>query len=252
MMVLFSDLLGDAAGTIKGSGCCGSVATTCWCFTCWTTTNWISRLPGRRGSRGSRRPDYLNCNPRALREGYLEALQAFLEEVRRGCAQQHDRLRADPYQPTAGCGAGDVPEQPAGNASNQTGCRSRPGNGGRPACRTRIEPMQFVHQPLTWGFLLVLLPLLIHLINMMRHRRVKWAAMEFLLQSYKKHRKWIWLKQLLLLLVRMARWPCWWPCWPSGSRRAVAGLLRRDDHAPLRPAGRQLLDVRPPGRGQRL
>ena len=64
--------------------------------------------------------------------------------------------------------------------------------------------MQFVHQPLTWGFLLVLVPLLIHLINMMRHRRVKWAAMDFLLQSYKKHRKWIWLKQLILLLMRMA------------------------------------------------
>jgi hypothetical protein len=64
--------------------------------------------------------------------------------------------------------------------------------------------MQFIHQPLTWGFFLVLAPLLIHLINMMRHRRVKWAAMDFLLQSYKKHRKWIWLKQLLLLLSRMA------------------------------------------------
>lgn len=63
--------------------------------------------------------------------------------------------------------------------------------------------MQFIHQPLTWAFLLVTLPLLIHLINMMRHRRVKWAAMEFLLASYKKHRKWIWLKQLLLLLMRM-------------------------------------------------
>src|SRR5881398_3440913 len=64
--------------------------------------------------------------------------------------------------------------------------------------------MQFVHQFLTWGFLLALVPLLIHLINMMRHRRVRWAAMEFLLASYKKHRKWIWLKQLLLLLARMA------------------------------------------------
>src|SRR5207253_2827225 len=55
-----------------------------------------------------------------------------------------------------------------------------------------------------WGFLLALVPLLSHLINMMRHRRVRWAAMEFLLASYKKHRKWIWLKQLLLLLARMA------------------------------------------------
>jgi hypothetical protein len=64
--------------------------------------------------------------------------------------------------------------------------------------------MQFVHQILTWGFLLALVPLLIHLINMMRHKRVQWAAMEFLLASYKKHRKWVWLKQLLLLLSRMA------------------------------------------------
>ena len=64
--------------------------------------------------------------------------------------------------------------------------------------------MQFVHTALTWGFLLALVPLLIHLINMMRHQRVRWAAMDFLLQSYKKHRKWIWLKQLLLLLLRMA------------------------------------------------
>lgn len=64
--------------------------------------------------------------------------------------------------------------------------------------------MQFVHQALTWGFLLALVPLLIHLINMLRHRRVQWAAMEFLLASYKKHRTWIWLKQLLLLLARMA------------------------------------------------
>ena len=64
--------------------------------------------------------------------------------------------------------------------------------------------MQFLNQPLTWGFLLVLLPLLIHLINMMRHRRVEWAAMEFLLASYRKHRRWVWLKQLLLLLTRMA------------------------------------------------
>jgi hypothetical protein len=64
--------------------------------------------------------------------------------------------------------------------------------------------MQFVYQALTWGFLLALVPLLIHLINMMRHKRVQWAAMEFLLASYKKHKQWIWLKQLLLLLARMA------------------------------------------------
>lgn len=63
--------------------------------------------------------------------------------------------------------------------------------------------MQFIHQPLTWAFFLVLLPLLIHLINLMRQKHVDWAAMEFLLQAYKKHRKWVWLKQFMLLMARM-------------------------------------------------
>ena len=35
--------------------------------------------------------EHLNCNPRALREGYLSALEAYLDEVRRGCT----RNRAD-------------------------------------------------------------------------------------------------------------------------------------------------------------
>ena len=61
----------------------------------------------------------------------------------------------------------------------------------------------FVFQPLLWGLLLVGVPVLIHLINMLRHRRVPWAAMEFLLQSQKRNRTWIMMKQLLLLLLRM-------------------------------------------------
>ncbi len=64
--------------------------------------------------------------------------------------------------------------------------------------------MNFVFSPLLWGLLAVAAPVLIHLINMMRHRRVQWAAMEFLLQSQKRNRTWVMLKQLLLLLLRMA------------------------------------------------
>ncbi|MEN6459245.1 MAG: BatA domain-containing protein [Thermoguttaceae bacterium] len=67
----------------------------------------------------------------------------------------------------------------------------------------------FLHPSLLWTLGLpslgvVAIPVLIHLINMMRHRRVEWAAMEFLLLSQKKHRTWVILKQLLLLLSRMA------------------------------------------------
>ncbi len=56
---------------------------------------------------------------------------------------------------------------------------------------------------LWWGLPLVGLPILIHLINLMRHRRVPWAAMEFLMVSQKRHRKSVLFKQLLLLLLRM-------------------------------------------------
>ena len=31
--------------------------------------------------------DFLNCNPRSLREGYLAALGGFLDEIRRQCAR---------------------------------------------------------------------------------------------------------------------------------------------------------------------
>lgn len=62
----------------------------------------------------------------------------------------------------------------------------------------------FVHPALLWGMGLLAVPVLIHLINLFRHRRVEWAAMEFLLVSQKRSRRWIILKQLLLLLMRMA------------------------------------------------
>ena len=47
------------------------------------------------------------------------------------------------------------------------------------------------------------IPVLIHLINMLRQRRVKCAAMEFLLVSQKKNRTWVVLRELLLLALRM-------------------------------------------------
>src|SRR6187455_1614468 len=63
--------------------------------------------------------------------------------------------------------------------------------------------MAFIHSFWWLLFVLPLVPLIIHLINLLRHQRVEWAAMEFLLKSYKKHSQWVWLMQLLLLLMRM-------------------------------------------------
>ena len=53
------------------------------------------------------------------------------------------------------------------------------------------------------GALLVSAPVLIHLINRIRYKRVEWAAMEFLLEAMKRNRRRRILEQLLLLLLRI-------------------------------------------------
>src|SRR3989442_11000930 len=47
------------------------------------------------------------------------------------------------------------------------------------------------------------LPILIHLINRMRFKRIRWAAMEFLLKSQKRNRRRLIIEQLILLLLRI-------------------------------------------------
>ena len=53
------------------------------------------------------------------------------------------------------------------------------------------------------GAALVSLPVIIHLLSRMRYRRVRFAAMEFLLQSDELNRRRLILEQLLLLLLRV-------------------------------------------------
>jgi hypothetical protein len=52
------------------------------------------------------------------------------------------------------------------------------------------------------GGLLILAPIIIHLINRLRVKRVRWAAMEFLLKAQKKLKRKVILQQLLLLASR--------------------------------------------------
>jgi hypothetical protein len=52
------------------------------------------------------------------------------------------------------------------------------------------------------GAALVSLPIIIHLINRMRFKRVRWAAMEFLLKSQKRNRRRLIIEQLILLALR--------------------------------------------------
>jgi hypothetical protein len=52
------------------------------------------------------------------------------------------------------------------------------------------------------GILLISVPIIIHLINRIRFKRIRWAAMEFLLKSQKRNRRRLILEQLLLLALR--------------------------------------------------
>ncbi|HVW01824.1 MAG TPA: BatA domain-containing protein, partial [Planctomycetaceae bacterium] len=52
------------------------------------------------------------------------------------------------------------------------------------------------------GTALIAVPIVIHLINRMRYRRVKFAAMEFLLASQQRNRRKLLIEQLLLLMLR--------------------------------------------------
>jgi hypothetical protein len=62
----------------------------------------------------------------------------------------------------------------------------------------------FVHPAVAiGGAALIASPIIIHLINRMRFRRVRFAAMEFLLQSQQRNRRRLLLEQLLLLLMRI-------------------------------------------------
>jgi hypothetical protein len=49
---------------------------------------------------------------------------------------------------------------------------------------------------------LISIPIIIHLINRMRFKRIKWAAMEFLLKAQKRTRRRLIIEQLLLLALR--------------------------------------------------
>ena len=105
---------------------------------------------------------------------------------------------------------------------------------------------------LTIGLPLVAVPVLIHLINLRRQQRIRWAAMQFLLESQRQNRRWILLKQLLLLATRMAA--------IAVLVLMLAHLVLRNEwlsllgprhDAPPRAARRQLLDERPLGRTPR-
>jgi uncharacterized protein (DUF58 family) len=86
MMILISDLLSDPASTLKGLKLLRQRGHDVLVFHVMDDDELDFPFSGPTRFEGLESIDHLNCNPRALREGYLEAVNAFLEEIRRGCA----------------------------------------------------------------------------------------------------------------------------------------------------------------------
>jgi len=63
--------------------------------------------------------------------------------------------------------------------------------------------MTFLNPLMLWGLPLILLPVLIHLFNRLRHRKLPWAAMMFLRMANRKSTRYAKLRQWLVLLFRV-------------------------------------------------
>src|ERR1700722_12373733 len=63
--------------------------------------------------------------------------------------------------------------------------------------------MTFLQPFILWGLPLALLPVLIHLLNRMRYRTQRWAAMSFLFSANRASTRYAKLRQFLLLACRM-------------------------------------------------
>lgn len=66
-------------------------------------------------------------------------------------------------------------------------------------------PLQFAHPAiLAAGLACIAIPILVHLLTRRRRRTVRWGAMRFLLEAYRRQKRRLRLEQLILLLMRCA------------------------------------------------
>lgn len=87
VVVLVSDLLTDRPGLIKGLKMLRQRGHEVIVFHVLDDDELDFPFTGPTRFDGMESPDFLNCDPRALREGYLKALQEYLDEVRHQCAR---------------------------------------------------------------------------------------------------------------------------------------------------------------------
>ncbi|OHB85730.1 MAG: hypothetical protein A2V98_18250, partial [Planctomycetes bacterium RBG_16_64_12] len=88
LMVLVSDLLAEREGLFRGLRLLRSRGHDIMVFHILDDDELDFPFNGPTRFEGLELPWHLSCNPRALRAGYLAALTAYLDEVRRGCAGQ--------------------------------------------------------------------------------------------------------------------------------------------------------------------
>jgi uncharacterized protein (DUF58 family) len=86
LMVLVSDLLVEREGLFRGLRLLRSRGHDVLVFHVLDDDELDFPFQGPTRFDGLESPARLSCNPRALRDGYLAALEKYLEEVRRGCA----------------------------------------------------------------------------------------------------------------------------------------------------------------------
>ncbi|MEO2012038.1 MAG: DUF58 domain-containing protein [Pirellulaceae bacterium] len=87
MMVVVSDLLTDVERLLQGLRLLRQLGHDVLVFHIMDDDELDFPFDGPTRFEGLESADSLNCNPRSLREGYLEALGQYLESVSRGCAK---------------------------------------------------------------------------------------------------------------------------------------------------------------------
>ncbi len=85
MMVVISDLLADREGIIRGLKLLRKRGHDVMVFHVMDDDELDFPFNGATRFEGLEDTQVINCNPRSLRDGYLNALQDFLSEMRRGC-----------------------------------------------------------------------------------------------------------------------------------------------------------------------
>ena len=89
LVVVVSDLLGDREGVFRGLQMLRKQGHDLVLLHVLDDDELDFPFEGPTRFEGLEVPDHLACNPRALREGYLAALEAFLADVRRRAAATH-------------------------------------------------------------------------------------------------------------------------------------------------------------------